>query len=634
MSGPLTRPEFIVLDAHRIAPPSSQRSLAQATGLSLGYVNQTMQRLRTSSLLAPDSSLTPAGWQALEPYRVTNAVIMAAGESTRFAPVSYERPKGLLVVKGEVLIERQIRQLREAGINDIIVVVGYRQEQFFYLEDAFGVRIVVNSEYKERNNHSSLKAAEAFLDNTYICSADNYFSENPFEPYVYQGYYSAVWCDGCTDEWGLVATPTGRIIEAVRGVSDTWIMMGHAYWDRDFSLRFKAIMNAVYHHPETPPKLWEAIYADHIADLTLQLRTYPPGVIAEFDTLDDLRAFDQDFITNIDSAILDNICATLSCRRADLSDFTPMTGGLTNMSFHFTYQGAEYVYRHPGLYTQGVLDRAAEAQAEQVAARLGLDDTFIHLDPTAGWKISHFWDVTAPFDYHNPEHVRSALTALRTLHTHPETIARRFDLFEEAKALQKRLNGPGGALASERLDFPQFKTLDSRMRQLNAYCQLDGVPTVLCHNDFYASNILISEKGQAVIDWEYAGMSDPASDLGTFIACSDYSWDDTMQVLTTYFGRIPTPEELRHHVGHVGLAAFYWWVWSLYKDALGDSIGSWGYRWYRYAMYYGTRALALYEGAGDPGAWPQDPGLETLPATLDMAPTGRPGGLRLLAPTP
>ena len=47
-------------------------------------------------------------------YKVENAIIMAAGLSSRFAPLSYEKPKALITVKGEVLIERQIRQLKEA----------------------------------------------------------------------------------------------------------------------------------------------------------------------------------------------------------------------------------------------------------------------------------------------------------------------------------------------------------------------------------------------------------------------------------------------------------------------------------------------------------------------------------------
>ena len=47
-----------------------------------------------------------------------NAIIMAAGMSSRFAPLSLETPKALLNVKDEIMIERQIGQLREAGIDE------------------------------------------------------------------------------------------------------------------------------------------------------------------------------------------------------------------------------------------------------------------------------------------------------------------------------------------------------------------------------------------------------------------------------------------------------------------------------------------------------------------------------------
>lgn len=60
---------------------------------------------------------------------------MAAGTSSRFAPLSFERHKGMTVVKGEVLIERQIEQLKAAGISEIIVVTGYKAGQFGYLAE-------------------------------------------------------------------------------------------------------------------------------------------------------------------------------------------------------------------------------------------------------------------------------------------------------------------------------------------------------------------------------------------------------------------------------------------------------------------------------------------------------------------
>ena len=65
-----------------------------------------------------------------------NAIILAAGKSSRFAPFTYEKPKGLFCVKGQILIERQIEQLIEAGIDEIYIVVGYMKEKFFYLEQS------------------------------------------------------------------------------------------------------------------------------------------------------------------------------------------------------------------------------------------------------------------------------------------------------------------------------------------------------------------------------------------------------------------------------------------------------------------------------------------------------------------
>ena len=76
--------------------------------------------------------------------KVDNAIIMAAGTASRFAPLSYEKPKALIEVRGEVLIERQIRQLREAGIEKVVVVTGYKAEQFEYLKDKYGVVLINN----------------------------------------------------------------------------------------------------------------------------------------------------------------------------------------------------------------------------------------------------------------------------------------------------------------------------------------------------------------------------------------------------------------------------------------------------------------------------------------------------------
>lgn len=109
-----------------------------------------------------------------------NAIILAAGKSSHFAPFTYEKPKGIFRVKGQVLIERQIEQLQEAGITEIYVVVGYMKEKFFYLEKKYGIKLIVNNMFDKKGNLYSLYQAREYLSDTYICCADHYFVENPF----------------------------------------------------------------------------------------------------------------------------------------------------------------------------------------------------------------------------------------------------------------------------------------------------------------------------------------------------------------------------------------------------------------------------------------------------------------------
>lgn len=54
------------------------------------------------------------------------------------------------------------------------------KEALFYLEDAFGVKIRVNEQHASRNNNFTLMLVREQLGNTYICSSDDYFTENVF----------------------------------------------------------------------------------------------------------------------------------------------------------------------------------------------------------------------------------------------------------------------------------------------------------------------------------------------------------------------------------------------------------------------------------------------------------------------
>ena len=273
-------------------------------------------------------------------YSVDNAVIMAAGASSRFAPLSYEIPKALIEVKGEILIERQIRQLREAGVPEIYVVVGYMAERFSYLEEKLGVHIVKNTEYLTRNNHSSIYAVRDILKNTYICSADNYFQAHPFESQIDDSYYAALYSNGPTNEWCMQTDENGYITDVRVGGSNAWYMLGHAFWSEEFSAKFKKILVDMYDRPETAGLFWENIFIDNIADLPMRMRKYEDDVIFEFDSIDELRLFDTSYVEDTRSSILKYIAVQLGCRESEIVRIQAYKGqDTTAAGIRFDFRG-------------------------------------------------------------------------------------------------------------------------------------------------------------------------------------------------------------------------------------------------------------------------------------------------------
>lgn len=274
--------------------------------------------------------------------KVDNAIIMAAGTSSRFAPLSYEKPKALIEVKGEVLIERQIRHLQEASIKEIVVVTGYKAEQFEYLRDKYGVVLVHNPDYLKRNNNSSIYAAREYIKNSYICSSDNYFNTNPFEDDVNDSYYSAVFTEGQTSEW-CITEENGWIKDVKVGGNDSWIMLGHVFWSESFSNSFIRILEEEYNKPETADKLWETIYIEHINELSMRIRKYPADFIFEFDTLDELREFDNSYINNTRSEILKKVAQELEVEEKDIRNVKAFKDK-DNAAAGFTFETKEKKY--------------------------------------------------------------------------------------------------------------------------------------------------------------------------------------------------------------------------------------------------------------------------------------------------
>ena len=93
-------------------------------------------------------------------------VILAAGKGTRMGNI--EVPKCLLEINGVPIIKNQINSYKKNGINDIIVVTGYKSEMIHdLLNDQ--VQYVHNSKFSEMNNIYSVWLAIQKLRDDFIC---------------------------------------------------------------------------------------------------------------------------------------------------------------------------------------------------------------------------------------------------------------------------------------------------------------------------------------------------------------------------------------------------------------------------------------------------------------------------------
>ena len=424
-----------------------------------------------------------------------NAIILAAGKSNRFAPFNYEKPKGLFRVKGEILIERQIKQLLDAGIKDIYIVIGYMKEKFFYLEDKFGVHLIVNNTFDHYGNIYSLYAAREHLSNTFICCSDQYFVHNPFFDgnLPNNSYRACTYCRGKFKEFSIEYSDANVITNFAVGGEDQMAMTGHAYFNSDFSRRFRRLMEEEIHNFGVAHMYWEEFYAAHQCNLTLFVREFAPGEILEFDDIKDLRAFDSEFLMNIDSKIIKNICTVLDCHPNNIVNISVISAGLTNVSFIFELNGRQYVYRHPGGTAFNLVDRPTEIFAQNAAKELGLDDTLIHIDP-AGWKISHYIRQTEKCDFkQNRRQLELGMDCLRKIHgVETNDTVKNFDTLEEALKLMDIAAGMKGNLREE------FSDMIEKARELDELLKADaeelGLKRVFCHNDVYEPNYLIIDK--------------------------------------------------------------------------------------------------------------------------------------------
>ena len=285
--------------------------------------------------------------------------------------------------------------------------------------------------------------------------------------------------------------------------------------------------------------------------------------------------------------VVSNICRVFSCREEDIEELIPVQAGMTNVVLSFRLKGGKYIYRHPGLGSDALVDRGRETIMQKVVEDAGIDTTLIAMDVDEGWRIGRYvehWD----FDYKNLNDMVRAVMLFRRLHAAPCHVRWNFDVIKKAEGIRDQI-------APEKYGhFPDFEAVRDRVYRLAELAEHDGIKKCNIHGDARDVNFLINKEEIYLIDWEYGGYGDPGFDIGSYVCGGQHTLAEVDRILFTYYRRRPTDLQRRHFYAYIAITGWFFMHWTMLKQSKGQVVGIHKQQWYHFAKNFSIIALPLY----------------------------------------
>ncbi|MFH1593991.1 MAG: phosphocholine cytidylyltransferase family protein [Candidatus Omnitrophota bacterium] len=178
------------------------------------------------------------------------AIILAAGEGKRLRGYTND-PKCLAEVNKEALIVRMIKMLKECGVRNIVIVVGYKAKKVIdkVKKHRLKVSFINNDDFGEGSILSLWRAREHLNGSTLLIDSDTYFERDVIETVFRskkQNFFLIDQKSGNDDEAVRVGFTNGRAVRLARGLSGDYGILGEWAGVTKFSLpgsrRLKALL--------------------------------------------------------------------------------------------------------------------------------------------------------------------------------------------------------------------------------------------------------------------------------------------------------------------------------------------------------------------------------------------------------
>lgn len=542
--------------------------------------------------------------------KVSIAVILAARKE-RDSHTPYPL---LAFANGQCLLDRTLALLRDIGITQIVIVVGYQAHMFEpYRSD--DVRIVYSEDYLFSSSMASLAKAKDYINSSFLLIEGDTF----FERAVIEQLYSSTSanCLAISDESGsgdeaFVEIEQGYLKKVSKDRHQICQISGELLGIAKISLPTYERMLEAWQVSNNPYLNYEYLLVDVTNILQRPCLHFKELIWGDVDCHDDFVQLQNYIYPKLrrkeDPFDYDNILMHLESIFSDRPIQDDLTikqiGGMSNRNYHVSLLGQEYILRIPGLGSEGMVVRRYECQNDQHAARLGINPSVRFFSEESGVKLADYIDQAETLNQatiQRHDNMRQIARILRTLHNSEVRFNNDFNVLREIQHYEDLIeahvascsgtlsdnNGGGGYYAD-------YKRIKSIVSVFEAELNTIGVSLAPCHNDLVAENFIKSKDKIYLIDWEYSGMNDPMWDIAALFLESRFSQENQDYFLRQYFATGEVSESCHRKIKiYQILMDLLWSLWTIIKENKGEDFGSYGLDRYQRAVQ-GLIEMGLY----------------------------------------
>ena len=582
----------------------SQKSIAEMCEMSVGKVNYMINHLLDAGLLEVDKEkkkhhyvVTKEGMKFLideldsyqdtkvtihkEKKEVKNAVILAAGSKEEL-----EKPACLIPIHETTLLERTVKILKKNGIENIVIVTGYKSSAFedvSFLKESSHIRFVNNPQYMWTGSMSSLAMAREYIDDDFLLIEDDIvIEENAIERLIDSQERDCILVtkeSGSGDE-GFIEIRNNYLYKISKDIHQLNRIDGEMVGITKLSIDVYDEMLEYFECNQNPFMNYEYMLLDvsrkinigylKISDLfwyeidnkhQLQIvkdKIYPMLIRKE-------ESFKENELKNTISKILD-------VEIEKITEIKPF-GGMTNKNYKVTIENKCYVVRVSGSGTEEMINREEEKKNSQLASDLGVFPELIYFNEKTGLKIASYIPNAETLNVKTAKRldILPKINAIFSqLHRSGVSMENDFDVFGKLKQYEELTIREGGIF------YPDYEEVKASVMKIRSDYERMSITSVPCHNDSIPENFVKGENEQLyLIDWEYSGMNDPYWDIAT-LTLEGFTEEEEILLLEMYLGGKVTKEVRKRILINKVFQDFLWAVWTIYKESCGDDFGPYG----------------------------------------------------------